>query len=103
MVHLSRTSYHALSKAENYSWKDGLQMPFALQSWKLYLKGSPLTIVTFKVPGQAEDYTFNFDDDTIPENSDTAQWASTGGQVAYFKKIYIYFFNFPCFILFFNV
>ena len=29
------------------------------------------TIVTFEVPGQAEDYTFNFDDDTIPENSDT--------------------------------
>ena len=29
------------------------------------------TIVTFKVPGQADDYTFNFDDDTIPENSDT--------------------------------
>ena len=30
------------------------------------------TIVTFEIPGQAEDYTFNFDDDTIPENSDTA-------------------------------
>ena len=49
------------------------------QSWRLYLKGSPFIIVTFKVPGQAEDYTSKFDDDTIPKNNDTGpgNWATT--------------------------
>ena len=33
----------------------------------------------------------------------SAHWASTGGQVAYFKKKYIFFLNFPCFIPSFNI
>ena len=33
----------------------------------------------------------HFDNVLLPKKVTSAQWASTGGQVAYFKKIYFFF------------
>ena len=39
----------------------------------------------------------------ISGENNNAQWASTGGHIAYFKKNIYFFLNFSCFILLFNI